>query len=222
MTLTPQRRLDREQRLEESNRPATAEITIAYPLAGSGATLRLYNTHDTEQNRWSLTDPGTAGAPNNPNGVYRGKITHGANTDGLKEAAEWRIIRAGFTYAPGAQWNPYLGSPTEQRGRAEWAPFTPPGHTPYMMRVALAPSAGYLAYVARRFGPLPTLPTLPGLTITPRTQRGWWDIERADGERFTLTWFPQVNGDLWWLRGEPPLGRLNTSGPDPKKLLATL
>ncbi|MBV9024919.1 MAG: hypothetical protein JO362_14290 [Streptomycetaceae bacterium] len=101
--------------------------------------------------------------------------------DDLLCAAGELIMKRGFNYAPGAFWDLVPG----KSDRA---------------RVAIVPTAEYLAYVERRFGPEPIIPDTPGVTFT-RTQRGWWQATAPDGRVYALTWTPALDGDGWRVWG---------------------
>ena len=71
-------------------------------------------------------------------------------------------------------------------------------HDDDTVRIAITPTAAYLAYVARRYGPLPDIPETAGLTFEA-TQRGWWRVDGAGP--YWLTWSPALNGDWWTVWG---------------------
>ncbi|MGO4460039.1 hypothetical protein AB4039_22485 [Streptomyces sp. M-16] len=71
----------------------------------------------TERHMIPLTERGAAGRENHPAGIYLDAVTDGANTEGLKTAAGWHLMRFGFNYARGAAWAPYTGSASSE---AQW------------------------------------------------------------------------------------------------------
>ncbi|MGW3202391.1 hypothetical protein ACWDBD_49495 [Streptomyces sp. NPDC001118] len=101
----------------------------------------------------------------------------------LLSAAGDLITKRGFTYARGAYWDQ---DPDE----------------PHRARVAIVPTAAYLAYVERQFGPEPAIPETPGVTFR-RMQRGWWQATAPDGRTYALTWSPTLDGDRWRVWGGP-------------------
>ncbi|KAB7835700.1 hypothetical protein [Streptomyces mobaraensis] len=170
-------RLARIRASQLSALPTVAEIRMAYPLAGGGATLRLMTAEGStaERHMIPLTERGPAGRENPPAGIYLDAITDGANTEGLKTAAEWHLIRLGFDYARGAAWAPYTGSASSEAQWKEWAPMLPEGHRwPHTVRVAITATAEHLAYIDRACGPTPELPDLPtGVSAHPSGPRSW-------------------------------------------------
>jgi hypothetical protein len=157
--------------------PTVAEIRMAYPLAGGGATMRLMTSEGStaERHMIPLTERGPAGRENDPAGIYLDAITDGANTAGLKAAAEWHLMRLGFNYARGAAWEPYTGSASSEAQCKEWAPMLPDGHRwPHTVRVAITATAEHLAHIDRAYGPAPELPDLPdGVSAHPSGPRSW-------------------------------------------------
>ncbi|WP_433855183.1 hypothetical protein [Streptomyces kronopolitis] len=164
-------RLERMRAGQLAALPTVAEIRMAYPLAGGGATLRLMTAEGStvERHMIPLTERGAAGRENDPAGIYLDTITDGANTEGLKVAAEWHLMRLGFNYARGAAWAPYTGSASSEAQWKEWAPMLPDGHRwPHTVRVAITAAAEHLAYIDGAFGPAPKLPDLPaGVSAHP-------------------------------------------------------
>ncbi|MGX5186307.1 hypothetical protein ACWKT5_26885 [Streptomyces avermitilis] len=118
---------------------------------------------------------------------------HRSPQDAGADAAITALGKAGFRCAPGAYWRPHA----TQRDTAV---------------LAIVPTRAYLAYIERRFGPRPEVPVIEGVTITARAQRGWWDVTTADGERYALTWSPQIGGDRWTVWGGPQYTKLVRSG----------
>ncbi|MFD8634691.1 hypothetical protein [Streptomyces sp. NPDC059533] len=113
---------------------------MAYPLAGGGATLRLMTAEGsaTERHMIPLTERGAAGRENHPAGIYLDAVTDGANTEGLKIAAGWHLMRFGFDCARGAAWAPYTGSASSEAQWKEWWSMLPDGHQwPHTVRVAI-------------------------------------------------------------------------------------
>ncbi|MFM9796642.1 hypothetical protein [Streptomyces turgidiscabies] len=112
VSATMAERLERMRAGQLAALPTVAEIRMAYPLAGGGATLRLMTAEGStaERHMIPLTERGAAGRENDPAGIYLDTITDGANTEGLKIAAGWHLMRLGFNYARGAAWTPYTGS----------------------------------------------------------------------------------------------------------------
>ena len=121
-------------------------------------------------------------------------------SDELTGAALAEVRTRGFRAVRGAYWQ-------QNASRAQ---------------LAIEPTRTYLNYVERRFGPLPEIPAIEGATVTPRTQRGWWDVLTADDERYALTWSPQIGGDRWTVWGGPHYTRLVRSTTDQAKALFVL
>lgn len=119
--------------------------------------------------------------------------SHRSPQDAGANAAITALGKAGFRCAPGAYWRQH----TTRRDTAV---------------LTIVPTRAYLAYNERRFGPRPEVPTIEGATIKARTQRGWWDVTTADGERYALTWSPQIGGDRWTVWGGPQYTKLVRSG----------
>ncbi|MFF5019038.1 hypothetical protein [Streptomyces sp. NPDC001165] len=115
------------------------------------------------------------------------------------DAAITALGKAGFRCAPGAYWRQHA----TRRDTAV---------------LAIVPTRAYLAYNERRFGPRPEVPAIEGATITARTQRGWWDVTTADGERYALTWSPQIGGDRWTVWGGPQYTKQVRSGSQTEAL----
>ncbi|MEU6379602.1 hypothetical protein [Streptomyces sp. NPDC046909] len=193
--------LERSRKYEETARPVMAEIRLAYPLAGGGASLRLYDARGNEVDRKPLTERGAAGRENNPDGIYLGSLTSGAMTAGLLRAAEWHLKRYGFTYAQGERWTAYPVRENEAEQWAAWAPMLPDGHaaTP-LARVAIVPTREYLALTERRFGPVPEIPVVAGLEF--KQMGRWWWRSTTPTRVLVLVWTPQLGGDRWDLWDE--------------------
>ncbi|MFF5304825.1 hypothetical protein ACFY5F_36255 [Streptomyces sp. NPDC013161] len=185
----------------ENARPVTAEIRLAYPPAGGGASLRLYDECGSEVDREPLTERGAAGRENIPDGIYLGSLTSGAMTAGLLRAAGWHLTKGGFTYAPGEQWTAYPVRESEAEQWAAWAPMLPDGHaaTP-LARVAIVPTREYLALTERRFGPVPEIPAVAGLEFQQMGR--WWWRSTTPTRVLVLVWTPQLGGDRWDLWDE--------------------
>ncbi|MGW2658524.1 hypothetical protein ACWC1D_33355 [Streptomyces sp. NPDC001478] len=125
--------------------------------------------------------------------------SHRSPQDAGADAAITALVKAGFRCAPGAYWRQH----TTRRDTAV---------------LAIVPTRAYLSYNERRFGPRPEVPAIEGTTITARTQRGWWDVTTADGERYALTWSPRIGGDQWTVWGGPRYTKLIRSGSQNKAL----
>ncbi|MCZ1011974.1 hypothetical protein [Streptomyces lydicus] len=121
-------------------------------------------------------------------------------SDELTGAALAKVSSRGFRVVRGAYW--------QQNGS--------------QAQLAIEPTRSYLDYVERRFGPLPEIPAIEGATVTPRTQRGWWDVRTADEEQYALTWSPQIGDDRWTVWGGPDYSRLVRSTTNQAKALFVL
>ncbi|MCA1217389.1 hypothetical protein [Streptomyces sp. 8L] len=208
--------LERVRRSEEDERPVKAEIRLAYPLAGGGASLCLYDARGNEVDQEPLTERGAAGRENNPNGFYLGSLTSGAMTAGLLRAAGWHLKQCGFQLAPDEQWTAHCVSESEAEQWAAWAPMLPDGHaaTP-LARATIVPTREHLAVTERRFGPLPEIPPVVGLEFK---QMGRWSWCSTNSTRLlVLTWTPQLGGDRWnvWDETDRPriVGTARGNGP---------
>ncbi|MCT9075271.1 hypothetical protein [Streptomyces fulvoviolaceus] len=199
--------LERTRKNEETVRPVTAEIRLAYPLAGGGASLRLYDTSWSEVDREPLTERGAAGRENNPDGIYLGSLTSGAMTAGLLRAAGWHLMQYGFNYAPGEQWTAYPLRESEAKQWATWAPMLPDGHaaTP-LARVAIVPTHEHLALIERRFGPMPEIPAVAGLEFKQMGRGRWRSTTHT--RVLDLVWTPQLGGDRWYVWDETDRPRI--------------
>ncbi|MFJ5071699.1 hypothetical protein ACIQC7_35315 [Kitasatospora sp. NPDC088556] len=205
--------------------PTVAEVRMAYPLAGGGATLRLMSAEGStaERHMIPLTERGAAGRENDPAGIYLDTITDGANTEGLLIAAGWHLTRLGFNYARGAAWAAYTGSAISEAQWKEWAPMLPEGHRwPHTVRVAITATSEHLAYIDRAYGPAPELPDLPtGVSAHPSGPRSW-QICYANRRFWQLSYRPRMGGDVWTLYADPartkPLAWATSAG----ELLATI
>ena len=110
--------------------------------------------------------------------------THtGPDDPAARIAAAVEIAKRGFTNA--------------STGRPAWTE-----HRTDTARIAIRPTAAYLDYVARQFGPVPDVPETDGLTAKA-TQRGWWEVNGAR-EPYWLTWSPALDGDKWTVWGGVP------------------
>ncbi|MEU9167795.1 hypothetical protein AB0D34_08370 [Streptomyces sp. NPDC048420] len=222
---TMDERLERMRAGQLAVLPTVAEIRMAYPLAGGGATLRLMTAEGStaERHMIPLTERGAAGRENDPAGIYLDAITDGANTEGLKIAAGWHLMRLGFNYARGAAWAPYTGSASSEAQWKEWAPMLPDGHRwPHTVRVAIVPTAEHLAYIDRAYGPAPELPDLPaGVSAHPSGPRSW-QISYANRRFWQLSYWPRMGGDVWTLYADPARTKSLARAASPGELLATI
>ncbi|MDL5199649.1 hypothetical protein [Streptomyces sp. ALI-76-A] len=222
---TMDERLERMRAGQLAALPTVAEIRMAYPLAGGGATLRLMTAEGStaERHMIPLTERGPAGRENDPAGIYLDAITDGANTEGLKIAAGWHLMRLGFNYARGAAWAPYTGSASSEAQWKEWAPMLLDGHRwPHTVRVAIVPTAEHLAYIDRAYGPAPELPDLPaGVSAHPSGPRSW-QICYANRRFWQLSYRPRMGGDVWALYADPARTKALARAASPGELLATI
>ncbi|MGW0538531.1 hypothetical protein [Streptomyces sp. NPDC003032] len=218
-------RLERMRAGQLAALPTVAEIRMAYPLAGGGATLRLMTAEGStaERHMIPLTERGPAGRENDPAGIYLDAITDGANTEGLKIAAGWHLMRLGFNYARGAAWAPYTGSASSEAQWKEWAPMLHEGHRwPHTVRVAITALAEHLAYIDRAYGPAPELPDLPDdVSAHPSGPRSW-QISYANRRFWQLSYRPQMGGDVWTLYADPARTKSLARAANPGELLATI
>ncbi|WP_327357770.1 hypothetical protein [Streptomyces sp. NBC_01304] len=205
--------------------PTVAEIRMAYPLAGGGATLRLMTAEGStaERHMIPLTERGAAGRENDPAGIYLDTITVGANTEGLKTAAEWHLTRLGFNYVPSLAWTPHTDSASSEAQWKEWAPMLPKGHRwPHTVRVAIEATAEHRAYIDRAYGPAPELPDLPaGVSAHPSSPRSW-RICYANRRFWQLSYRPRMGGDVWTLYADQARTKFLASAASPGELLATV
>ncbi|MEV0445767.1 hypothetical protein AB0I84_40400 [Streptomyces spectabilis] len=218
-------RLARMRAGQLSALPTVAEIRMAYPLAGGGATLRLMTAEGStaERHMIPLTERGAAGRENDPAGIYLDTITDGANTEGLKIAAEWHLMRLGFNCARGAAWAPYSGSASSEAQWKEWAPMLPEGHRwPHTVRVAITATAEHLAYIDRAYGPAPELPDLPAGVSAHRSGPRSWQICYANRRFWQLSCRPRMGGDVWTLYADPARTKSLARAASPGELLATI
>ncbi|MEH0490531.1 hypothetical protein QBA78_36355 [Streptomyces scabiei] len=225
VSATMTKRLERMRAGQLAALPDVAEIRMAYPLAGGGATLRLMTAEGStaERHMIPLTERGAAGRENDPAGIYLDAITDGANTEGLKTAAGWHLMRLGFNYARGAAWAPYTGSASSEAQWKEWAPMLPEGHRwPHTLRVAITATAEHLAYIDRAYGPTPELPDLPtGVSAHPSSPRSW-QICYANRRFWQLSYWPRMGGDVWTLYADPARTKSLARAASPGELLATI
>ncbi|MDQ1031295.1 hypothetical protein QF035_008877 [Streptomyces umbrinus] len=225
VSATMTERLERMRAGQLAALPTVAEIRMAYPLAGGGATLRLMTAEGgtAERHMIPLTERGPAGRENDPAGIYLDAITDGANTEGLKIAAGWHLMRLGFNYAPGAAWAPYTGSASSVAQWKEWTPMLPEGHRwPHTVRVAITATAEHLAYIDRAFGPAPELPDLPvGVSAHPSGPRSW-QICYANRRFWQLSYWPRMGGDVWTLYADSARTKSLARAANPGELLATI
>lgn len=205
--------------------PTVAEIRMAYPLAGGGATLRIMTAEcgTAERHMIPLTERGVAGRENDPAGIYLDAITDGANTEGLKTVAGWHLMRLGFDYARGAAWSPYTGSASSEAQWKEWSPMLPEGHRwPHTVRVAITATAEHLAHIDRAYGPSPGLPDLPdGVSAHPSGPRSW-QISYANRRFWQLSYRPRMGGDVWTLYADPARTKSLARADNAGELLATI
>ncbi|MGW1362950.1 hypothetical protein ACWCQP_36780 [Streptomyces chartreusis] len=224
VTPTEAERLKRAAAGELSSRPVTAEIAIGYPLAGGGATLRLYNANGNQVDAVSLTDAPRHTRTPDPLKRHAGEITHGAMTEGLMTAAGYILALRGFNYGQADQWRPYPGNQAQRESRREWefasSEYTTDGTAPYAARISLTPAAGYLAYLEASYGPAPVLTDIAEIPDGWRirsVQRGWWEITTG-ARRFAITWQPMIGREVWCVRNEDhpdaAAERFNSSHPD--------
>lgn len=170
-TISDDRRLELGRASEERHRPVAVRVDVS-PIT-SRAALRWVNAEgDDAPNLW---DP----VP------LDGSHAH-AMRDEVLNLAGAVLAKQGFNYARGAYWKPTSGE--EDTARPEAA------------EVAVVPTRAYLDLQARRFGPVPELPEVPGVTFKT-TQRGQWWATVPDGRTFLLTWTPQLDGDRWIVWG---------------------
>ncbi|MFD4247840.1 hypothetical protein ACFWP3_40625 [Streptomyces sp. NPDC058525] len=225
VSVTGDERLARLRAGQLAALPTVAEVRMAYPLAGGGATLRLMTAEGstTERRMIPLTERGPAGRENDPVGIYLNAITDGANTEGLKIAAGWHLMRLGFNYARGAAWEPYTGSATSEAQWKEWASMLPDGYRwPHTVRVAIVPTAEHLAYIDRAFGPAPELPDLPaGVSAHPSGPRSW-QICYANRRFWQLSYRPRMGGDVWTLYADPARTKPLARAASAAEILATI
>ncbi|MET7487119.1 hypothetical protein [Streptomyces sp. NPDC005538] len=211
----------------EATRPRTAEIRMAYPLAGGGASLRFYDKDGREcRELIPLTERGAAGHENDPAGIYLDTITDGAMTEGLLIAAGWHLARLGYNYAPHAKWAPYAGRASEREQWAEWSKALPEGsRTLAMARVDLVMTWDHRAYREALYGPVPELPTLAAGMTANSTQRGRWSVCLENRLFLTLSWQPVMGGERWRIWTGPNATRLHSthpSAPEAVKALSAL
>ncbi|MER6367108.1 hypothetical protein ABT255_01800 [Streptomyces mirabilis] len=225
VSATMTERLERMRAGQLAALPTVAEIRMAYPLAGGGATLRLMTAEGstTERHTVPLTERGAASRENDPAGIYLDAVTDGANTEGLKTVAKWHLMRLGFNYARGAAWAPYIGSASSEAQWKEWAPMLPEGHRwPHTVRVAITATAEHLAYIDRAYGPAPELPDLPaGVSAHPSGPRSW-QICYANHRFWQLSYWPRMGGDVWTLYADPARTKSLARAESPGELLATI
>ncbi|MFD4577430.1 hypothetical protein ACFWNK_33995 [Streptomyces sp. NPDC058417] len=218
-------RLERMRAGQLAALPTIAEVRMAYPLAGGGATLRLMTAESStaERHMIPLTERGAAGRENDPAGIYLDTMTDGANTEGLKIAAGWHLKRLGFTYARGAAWAPHTGNASSEVQWREWAPMLPEGHRwPHTVRVAITATAEHLAYIDRAYGPAPELPDLPaGVSAHPSGLRSW-QICYANRRFWQLFHWPRMSGDVWTLYSDQARTKALARAASPSQLLATI
>lgn len=151
---------------------------------------------------WLLDESGTLCATAH---VIRLDIRHDVRQDDAEAAASRALVKAGFRPVLGWTWTE-VGA---EASRRRW-------------RIAIEPTADYLSYLERRYGPRPEIPAIDGATVTARTTRGWWDVTTSDGERYALTWEPQIGGDRWTVWGGENFTRLVRSTTDQAKALFVL
>ncbi|MEU5434506.1 hypothetical protein AB0G73_14180 [Streptomyces sp. NPDC020719] len=176
LTLTEAQRLDLARRGELASRSVAAEIYTSYSLGSS--VLRLLGRHGSTHFASDVIPLNVGGQPKD-----------GAMTHEVLNAAGEVLARRGFTHARGARWAPYARTGTPH-----------PTH-PDTARVPIVPTAAYLSYVERRFGPEPEFSAPDGMPFR-RTQRGMWIHTDSSGRTLRLTWSPVLNGDRWRLWDE--------------------
>jgi hypothetical protein len=211
----------------EAIRPHWAEIRMAYPLTGGGASLRFYDREGRPTGDLiTLTSRGRAAAPNDPAGIYLLEITNGAMTEGLLIAAGWHLACKGYNYAPGAAWAPQPLRELEAKQWAEWAPMLPDGHRePAAARVALVMTADHIAYRDAVYGPPPVIEervALPeGMSARPK-QHGRWEICFQNRIFFDLTWRPVIGGERWTVWINPHATKQLTTTDNPADAVAAI
>ncbi|MFI5864565.1 hypothetical protein [Streptomyces sp. NPDC051546] len=170
-TIPEDRRLELGRASEERHRPVAARVYVS-PIT-SCAALRWVNAegHDSP----TLWDP-----------VRMDGIHAHALREEVLNVAGAVLAKRGFSCAHGAYWQPAPGETDAAR--------------PETSEVAVAPTRAYLDLQARKFGPVPDLPEVPGVTFTT-TQRGQWWATVPDGRTFLLTWTPRLDGDRWVVWG---------------------
>ncbi|MFD6334871.1 hypothetical protein ACFWGI_35580 [Streptomyces niveus] len=218
-------RLARARARWEATRPRTAEIRMAYPLAGGGASLRFYDNDGRERGEpIRLTEQGAAGRENDPAGTYLHTITDGAMTEGLLTAAEWHLARLGYTRAPLTNWAPSTGRDSERKQWAEWSKALPEGsRTPAIARVDLVMTQGHHAYRQALYGPAPELPALPSGMTAHSTQRGRWSVCLNNRLFLTLSWQPVMGGgERWRIWTGPHATTLHSTHPSAPEALTAL
>lgn len=147
---------------------------------------------------------GESGAVRDTAHVIPLRIPHDVRQDEAEGAAAEALRKAGFRPVPGWTWTE-VGADASRR---RW-------------RVAIEPTAAYLAYNERRFGPLPTIPETPGVTFR-RIRGGRWEATAPDGRTYALTWQPLIEGDQWRVWGGPQHSELIRSTTRPEKALFVL
>ncbi|MCM2392627.1 hypothetical protein [Streptomyces albipurpureus] len=225
VSATMTERLERMRAGQLAALPTVAEIRMAYPLAGGGATLRLMTAEGstTERHTIPLTERGAAGRENDPAGIYLDAITDGANTEGLLIAAGWHLMRLGFNYARGAAWAPYTGRAISEAQWKDWTPMLPEWHRwPHTVRVAITATTEHLAYIDRAYGPVPELRDLPtGVSAHPSGPRSW-QICYANRRFWQLSYQPRMGGDVWTLYADPARAKSLARAASAGELLATI
>lgn len=187
-------RLERCRLSEERYRPVAVRVYVS-PITG-GAALRWLDGEGRDcPNLW---DP----VP------LEGCHAH-AMRDEVLNAAGLVLAKRGFNYARGAYWEPVTDTGQQDAKRPDTA------------KVAIVPTHAYLKLQARRFGPVPDLPDVPGVTFET-TQRGQWRATVADGRTFLLTWRPSLDGDRWTVWGGEQHSQLIRSTSSMSKALFVL
>jgi hypothetical protein len=194
LTLPEERKLQLCRQSEERNRPVAVYVYVS-PITGGAIVGWLDAEGRDSANLWDTVR-------------LEGNHVH-AMQDEVLNAAGAVLTKRGFTQEPGAHWAPYAHRGTVNAKRPEQA------------KVAIVPTRAYLDYNARRFGPVPELPDVPGVTFTT-AQRGMWRATITDGPTFLLTWSPMLDGDQWRVWGGATHSQLIRSTKSMDKALSVL
>ncbi|MET7490198.1 hypothetical protein [Streptomyces sp. NPDC005538] len=169
--ISEDRKLELGRASEERHRPVAVRVYVS-PITSRAALHWVNAEGDDGLNLW---DP----VP------LDGSHAH-ALGDEVQNLAGAVLAKRGFNYARGAYWKPASGDQAPER--------------PETAEAAVVPTRAYLDFQARRFGSVPQLPDVPGVTFTT-TQRGQWWATVPDGRTFLLTWTPELDGDRWIVWG---------------------
>ncbi|WP_413808150.1 hypothetical protein [Streptomyces sp. OE57] len=195
LTMPVDRALELARQSEERYRPTAAYVYVS-PITRT-ASLRWLDAEGRD-------------CP----GVWEPVPLEGRHAHAMEEevwnAAGLILAKRGFNCARGAYWQPYARRDAMvDAGRPEAA------------RVAIVPTRAYLDLQARRFGPAPELPEVPGVTFKT-TQRGQWWATVEDGRTFLLAWSPRLDGDRWHVWGGAQHSELVRSSTSMDKALFVL